>query len=111
MRKLKAYMFHSGFPEEGAVLTFAYSHKEAKKLSFREINLDEWLELRGRLIKDDFIFELGNKEKIIKGIPHCIDCPESCKMCELWGVSRLNKKGYCENCESCYGVAGNETNN
>lgn len=90
-------MFYKDDPIDGAVLTFANTHREAKKISFGEINLDEWCLMRGHRLKDDFIFDLGDQEKIKNGTPHVIDDPITCKKCELWGKSKL-VDGICTFC-------------
>jgi len=86
---MKAY---SGFsridgPIEGAVLVFANSAKEARKLAYGHcLNVDEWTDQAVKWIKDDdTIFGLANQQKLNDSIPHVVDCPIDCESCEEWG--------------------------
>lgn len=37
-------------------------------------------------------------EKLRRDIAHCIEDPECCSRCELWGVSRLDENKHCQSC-------------
>jgi hypothetical protein len=47
---------------------------------------------------DGFLFMEADIEKLRRDIPHCVEDPESCVTCELWGVSELDKNRECESC-------------
>ena len=104
---MKPYMGYSreGGSREGAVLIFAHNIKEAKRIGFKVLSswiTDEYTDMAVTLIKKgDFLFEQvsdWSKDKLAKGIPHVLDSPPSCKVCELWG-SELNENGLCEDCQ------------
>jgi hypothetical protein len=101
---LKPYMgFILDEPCEGAVLIFAHTSKEAKRIGWRDSNVlhdmtDSYVEVRIRYLKQSpYLFKEAEKTKLKKDIPHVIDSPTSCKRCELWG-GELNNDGYCESC-------------
>lgn len=98
---MKIYMgFSSGVGSgEGAVLIFANSVKEAKKLAFNtylnDYSDNDWTDLRVRLIKGcDWLW----KEKQ-KDTPHAIESPKSCESCITWGgSSEIGEDGFCDDC-------------
>ena len=109
---MRAYMIYSRFAgsEEGAALVFANSAKEAKKVGWQGIGCDltdEYIDLGVRWLKgDNYLFEQANQKKLAAGIAHVINSPKSCAMCEMWGVSPLDEKGLCEDCQELEEVEG-----
>lgn len=101
--KLKPYMGYSrgGGSEEGAVLIFAHTAREAKKLAFEELkgwcDDQEWIDVAVKRLKGEWLYAETDQEKLKNNIPHVIDSPTGCRRCELWGV-KLNEKGICEDC-------------
>jgi hypothetical protein len=108
-KNLKAYMAGSrnlGF-SDGAILVFAYSVKEAKKLAWKPENDarmicdDDYTDLQVKLQKEAFIREQvpeWSLENQKQGISHVVNHPNSCVKCGIWGI-RLDFTGYCEDCE------------
>ncbi|MDQ7818716.1 MAG: hypothetical protein RDU14_16945 [Melioribacteraceae bacterium] len=102
--KLKPYMGYSraGGSKEGAVLIFAHTAREAKKLTFPELKGwcgdQEWIDVAVNRLKGEWLYAEADQEMLKNNIPHVIDCPKStCKQCECWG-SKLNEEGICEDC-------------
>lgn len=92
---MRKYMASGLDASEGAILVFANTSKEAKKISVPV--LDSW----GITFTDIRVIFLKHHEYLnqySKGdFPHVIDSPEVCKSCELWGISEL-VNGLCEAC-------------
>ncbi len=104
---MKPYMGYDnlGGSAEGAILIFAHTAREAKKVAWgfysfiQEVCDDEYINLRVTLMKDcDYIFKEANQDKLKANTPHVIESPTGCKGCEQWGYE-LNNEGYCEDCE------------
>jgi hypothetical protein len=103
---LKHYMAYSrgGGPEEGAVLVLAHTVQEAKRIAWSSPTFlqdacdGDYLDLAVTLLKNrPWLDKDANQVKLHADIPHVIECPSSCKGCELWGYE-LNERGYCEDC-------------
>ena len=98
---LKPYMVSEGMPEEAAILVFAHTAREAKRVGFpciRSWNADvEWVDIQASKLVGDYLFKDANQAKLAADIPHCNDTPTSCKECGNWGMP-LNIDGYCEGC-------------
>lgn len=102
---MKAYMgFHGYFgPEEGALLIFAHSVKEAKKIG-RPIIMDwfdaEFIDARVRWLRDcPHLFDSdADQEKLLADIAHVVESPKTCKRCEQWG-NPIGEDGICEECK------------
>jgi hypothetical protein len=97
---MKIYMgySHTAGPAEGAVLIFANTVREAKKLAFNTYLNDycdgEWTDIRATLIKGcDWLWKEKRKE-----IPHVVDCPKACDHCNTWGNSEIGEDGLCDDC-------------
>lgn len=99
---MKAYIGfdrHVG-PEEGAVLIFANTAREAKKISFGSIvwGSDEWTDYAVRWLKNDpDVFLLGDQEKLAINQPHVIDDPLGCNHCGFWNAG-ITEDDLCCNC-------------
>ena len=98
---MRAYIVYSAGlgPEEGALLCFANTAKEAKKLSwsYHCCWCDGWLDHTVRWLRDEHVFSLGNQELIAAGTPHVIDNPIGCESCGLWGYE-VHEGGICSYC-------------
>lgn len=98
---LKPYIGFEGFPEDGAILVFAHNLSEAKKIGWpvhRGWNIgSDYIDFRVNLLKGEHYYKLGDKAKLDADLPHVIDDPTSCKVCEYWGIP-LNENGVCEEC-------------
>lgn len=94
---LKMYMGYSGFngQSEGAVLVFANTAKEAKRLTYENgLVVDEFIDARARLLQEDRFL----RAQQMFDYPHVIESPKVCKHCELWGKEMHDD----EQCEDCY---------
>ncbi len=104
---MKAYMGYDGVagPSEAAILIFAHTVKEGKKISFGTLQslFDcEFVDMRVRLLKEEHLFKEADQEKLKAGIPHVIESPKVCGNCEVWG-------GYpVENGQCCFCETGEE---
>lgn len=96
---MRAYIGYDGpgGTGEGAVLIFANTAKEARRLGFGEINgwFDtEWIDMRVNWLKN-----LPNHlKKLDTGDVRVIDSPPSCPNCMLWGYVLVQDGKYCEYC-------------
>ena len=100
---MKMYMGHGGEPEDGAVLIFAHTAKEAKKIAWSGILIDlcdhDYTNLRVKLIRDS---EWLRAERRSDTEPHIVDDPRSCACCFLWGRSEIGDDGLCDYCRGGY---------
>ena len=99
---LKTYMACDGDSEQGAVLVFAHTAREAKKVGWPAITgwaCDaEYTDLRVLLIRDKpHLFEDADKVMLVADKAHANDNPTSCPNCGMWGA-KINKDGICEDC-------------
>lgn len=102
--RLQAYMLHDGEPVDGAVLVFAHSFQEAKKIGYRTVRSwtdCEYIDIKGhRIWNDSWLKEhAADQKKLADGEPHVIDNPPCCKGCELW-FEELEDSGYCDTCDA-----------
>ena len=108
-RKRQAEMkMYSGFSafggsEEGSVLIFANTAREAKKVAYPVlVGLDiveDWLDVGVRWIRNsDYLRDHADQAKLARNEPHVIDDPPVCKTCELWGGELFND-GTCSLCD------------
>ncbi|KKM17966.1 hypothetical protein LCGC14_1670470 [marine sediment metagenome] len=101
---MRAYMYYSrsGGSEEGAILVFANTAREAGREGWGTGHLmivDEYIDGAVRWLRDkDWLFEEADKDKLAAGIAHVIDDPRSCSACYYWGLSPIGERGYCEEC-------------
>ena len=111
MTDLKPYMCWAGdCPAEGAVLAFASTGREAKRLAFPAVS--DWtgcdfIGVRTRLLRSNVEYLNGMK---IKDGPHVNENPPSCNECGMWGNPALPEGG-CEHCgpaAAALAGAGNE---
>lgn len=101
--QLKPYM---GFSRslgsgEAAILIFAYSAKEARKLGYGVacgMFVDEWIDWVVKKLKAE-----PNIMKQLRGKaePCVVDDPETCPNCHLWGFEPVNGGECCVNCVGC----------
>ena len=93
---LKPYM---AFPAsefiEWAILVFANTAQEAKKIAYRDGEFDSYIDVRVRAMKPKPCI----MSQMIKDEPHANNCPDECKRCEQWGME-LNHLGICANCDN-----------
>lgn len=99
---MNAYMVYDRQvgPREAAVLAFAHSVKEARKVSWPVAGdwCEDWISLAARrLDHEPWLFDQADKEKLAAEIPHVIESPTPCKCCETWGHD-LDDRGLCEDC-------------
>ena len=97
---LNPYMAHCGEPGEGALLVFARTARDARKLAYPEISgpFDcGYIDVRAELLRDhrEYLMGLATEPG-----PHVLDNPPCCPVCERWGAPILaSGKG----CGNCYG--------
>jgi len=101
---MKMYSGFSAFcgNEEGAVLIFANTAKEARKMAYPALLglgiVEEWLDVAVRWIRNgDYLLDYADQEKLANKEPHVIEDPPVCKTCELWG-GELFDNGTCSLC-------------
>ena len=99
---LKPYMGYSAFAgeEEGAVLIFARTAREARKIGYQAASFitDEYIDFAVHFMRNStFLYADADQAKLRNNIPHVIDQPTLCKCCEFWGME-LDAAGLCENC-------------
>lgn len=98
---MKAYMAYADEPQEGACLIFAHSVKEAAKHAWPIIRSwwgCDYTDMRVKMEKDAYLFDYADKVKMAADEAHAIECPPTCKRCELWGMGKFNGEGICESC-------------
>lgn len=94
--KLKPYaVFERGSKEDGAVLAFASTAREAKKLGWPYLR--NWFDT---LRRDVVAERLAESEHIMRQRrcfteAHAIESPDSCPCCGLWG---RDLRTYCADC-------------
>jgi hypothetical protein len=103
--KLKPYIVfdrHLG-SEEGACLVFHFTAKKARYLGWKTVTRHWWqhsyIDVGSYALKDSLhLYDVGDLQKLKANEPHVIECPSTCRECELWGRP-LNSRGYCEVCD------------
>jgi hypothetical protein len=108
---MRAYTAFSktGGPEEGAILVFASSVKEAKAKVY-PLMLDEiwqdWIDLGVKWIKEPgHLFECADQNKLAKNEAHVIYNPPSCRVCYQWGPEISDNGELCSYChKECLGT-------
>jgi len=102
---MKAYMGHSitAGAEEGAILIFAHNCKEARKIGFPDATYlfgSDWIDFRVKWLKQEakWLLTQADQEKLKNDIPHVIDNPNICTICELWGSPMVD--GICADCRN-----------
>jgi hypothetical protein len=98
VRPLRPYMCWCGDPAEGAVLTWAYTAQDARKLAYPAIA--DWtdcgfIDVRARLLKAHPAYYETLK---LKDAPHVNDDPPVCPVCEQWGQPLLPDGKGCLHC-------------
>jgi len=102
--KLNPYMvFSIGLgSEEGAMLVFAHTVREARAVGWRSdgsLLTDEFIDLGAKLIRNsDWLYKEANQAKLNAGIAHTVWRPRGCERCELWGNSEIGEDGLCDDC-------------
>jgi len=101
--ELKPYLTHGGAPEEGALLVFHFTAREARYYGWRcDIEADEYIYYRAQLLKyPKTFYPLANAAKLKAGIPHARN-PPVCENCEVWGHG-VDESGNCLSCEEFAG--------
>lgn len=92
-------------PQEGAVLIFAHTAREAKKIGWPAVSsffTMEYTDMGVRRITDShgWLWNEANQDKLRNDVPHVNDNPHSCKRCEMWGHAEILENGFCEDCNS-----------
>ena len=92
-------------PIEGAILIFAHTAREARKVGWNGFGFeltDEYIDFSVRRIRSShkWLFLEADRFKLAAGIPHVIDNPRTCKMCEMWGHAEISEDGLCEDCKA-----------
>ena len=101
---LNAYMGYSRNmgPSEGAVLIFAHTAREAKRVGMRSVLSDitggDFLDMAIRRIREPGVERHGDAEKLARDEPHMNDSPNGCCDCECWFAAPYDAAGRCESC-------------
>jgi len=92
-------------PEEGAILIFAHTAKEARVIGWGWSWCDEYIDFGVRRLRNsDWLYKEANQLKLQNDIPHATDNPHSCKRCEMWGHAEILENGFCEDCNANAGL-------
>ncbi len=99
VRPLRPYMCFAGDSAEGAVLAWAHTAQDARKLAYPSIA--DWtdcgfIDVRARLLKKHPAYYQTLK---LKDAPHVNDNPPCCPVCETWGSPPLAEGRGCEYCQ------------
>jgi hypothetical protein len=102
-RKLNMYMGYSREmgPGEGAVLIFAHTAREARKIAWAGfVFLDtDYLDFAvNRLWNKDWLYEEADQDKLDADTPHVIDSPKGCESCWHWGHEPIGDDDLCNSC-------------
>lgn len=92
---MRAYMAWAGEPEDGAVLVFAHTSREARRLAADEVQSwtrCDYIDVRVRWLRSDCA-HLREQDG-----PHVVDNPPSCRDCERWYTEPLDENGRCQAC-------------
>ena len=98
---LRAYMVSDGHPYEAACIVFAHTAREARKVGWATIH--SWtscnfIQVKAKWLSDsEHIFAQADREKLVLGKSHVVECPMVCSNCQQWGYV-LDADGYCEGC-------------
>jgi hypothetical protein len=96
MKKYIAYSRAAG-AFESALLVFANSAKEAKKIFWNDYDADlvcsEYIDIGVKLLRNKPWLD----KEAVKDTPHCIS-PKYCKCCGIWGQSEIGKDDLCDSC-------------
>ena len=102
---MKAYIGFSRFcgSEEGAILIFATTVKEAKKAAFPSLLslgiVEDWVDVGVRWLRDsEHLFDQVDKWSLTDNKAHVIEDPATCLNCGLWGGELLDN-GKCTFCD------------
>ena len=98
VRPLRPYMCFCGEPSEGAVLAWAHTAQDARKLAFPEVadwTGCEFIDVRARLLKA----HPAHYETLrLKDGPHVNANPTCCPVCERWGYPLMTDGHGCLHC-------------
>ena len=104
MSKLKPYMIYSAGagPEEGAMLVFAHSVREARKIGWQQGGNDltsEYIDLAANILRDcPWLYVEADQIKLLNDEPHLVWNIRFCEYCGQWGQSEIGEDGLCEEC-------------
>ena len=88
-------------PHEAAVLVFANSAKEARKLAWPKVQYDivtEWTDLGVKWMRNEkSVWPLGDQDLLASNTPHVVLGPICCESCGLWGCG-IDNSGMCGCC-------------
>lgn len=97
-KTLKPYACFAGDLSEGSVLVFARTAREARRIAYPTIS--DWTDcgflcVRARLIvvNQEYIQTLKQKD-----MPHVVENPPACPVCEYWGNPPLPDRPGCSYC-------------
>jgi len=98
VRPLRPYMCFCGEPSEGAVLAWAHTAQDARKLAYPAIA--DWtdcgfIDVRARLLRAHPAYYETLK---LKDAPHVNDNPLCCAVCEQWGHPPMPEGRGCLHC-------------
>lgn len=100
---LRAYMVSDGEPVEAAVLVFAHTARETKRVAWptiHDMTSCYWIDVEVQWLRNApaSVWAESDPDKLARGEAHIIESPRVCKGCKLWGKA-TNEDGYCEDCE------------
>ena len=100
---MKAYMVfdREGGTAEGAVLVFANTAMNAKKMAWKALESwtsAGWIDVRVRWLRDEEVWLAQEEGVDLDSRPCVIESPRSCVRCDLWGRTTLDRNQVCGFC-------------
>ena len=93
-------MGSDGDPAECAILIFAFTAKDAKRLLVRHWpgDVDSYLDFQVRWLKGNTdVFKNLSLAQELRNEPIVVDSPTGCPSCDKWGIP-LMEDGRCKDC-------------
>jgi hypothetical protein len=86
--------------EEGAILIFAHTAREARNIGWNDCPFEtEFIDFATKRIRNEnWLYEEADQNKLANGIPHVIDNPKTCLSCGCWGGCPIDDDCLCEPC-------------
>lgn len=102
---LNIYSLYSRYAgeQDGALLVFAHTVREARKVGWENGGTDltdEYIDIAARRLRDlEYLRDEADLIKLHDDVPHLVWNIKSCKQCEMWGRGRINEDGLCQECQ------------
>jgi hypothetical protein len=97
---MNAYMVYAFTADEAAILVFAHTAREARKVGRPTINqfdhFASYVDIHVSKLNKSHLFAEADPIKLAGGIAHVIESPNTCPNCETWGGALAG-----DGCEFC----------